>query len=112
MQQVLSVLIAALAFVFSSKTHTAELNQQIADRDKIIDDLHTSLTADDADKASLAKAADDAKAAQAAAEKSLADLNASIAESQAKAAELAQSITDNPEIPLSVDAATGTVTNS
>lgn len=104
MQNIIAALTAAIAFVFSSRATIAALKQQIADRDKIIDELHAAVVADQADDASLEQAATDAKAAQKKAEDALAEINGQIESGNTKADELAAAITADPEIPISVNA--------
>lgn len=110
MQKIIAALIAAIAFVFATRETIVALKKQIADRDQIITDLHTAIDANRANDAALEQAVLDAKDAQKVAEEALAVLNAEIALGNAKAEELAASITADPAIPVTVDPDTGEVT--
>lgn len=110
MKRILEILTAALAFVFGNKAAIEALKKQIADRDNIIRVLNETILDENADDEALLQAAKDAQAAQAAAETSLSEINASISAASLKAEELAAEITADPEVPITVDPETGTVT--
>ncbi len=111
MNKILTVLTAALSFVFGSRETVAALKIEIANRDQIITDLRAAVEVGNADDASLEAAALAAREAQAKAESDLAAVLAANTEAEAKADELAAAISADPTIPLTV-AADGTVTPS
>lgn len=108
-QKFITIITNLIALIFDGRKTVADLKQQVADRDKIIADLHTAIDANTANDVALVQAKADALAAQKVAEEALAATNAEIADASAKADALAASITADPVVPITVTT-DGTVT--
>lgn len=113
MNKILQALIAALAFVTNSRANIAALRKQVADLTTVNTQLHAALDAANADTAlepDMLKQIADLKAQRDQIQSDHQATLDSIAAGETKAQELATSISENPDIPITQDPTTGSIT--
>lgn len=96
MIKIIAALVSAIQFVLATRSTISALTEEIVIRDEIIADLRDQVASDTVDDAEL-------EARVVAAEESLYALQVEIDAANEKADELAKAITNDPEIPVTID---------
>lgn len=104
LKAIVAALITGITSITTSRKQVESLKSEVASRDTIIAELTAKLQAEDADDAAREAALADALKAKEEADARFTALTAEIEEANAKAAELIAATSENPDIPVTVDA--------
>lgn len=104
LKAIVAALIAGITAITTGRKQVEALKAEVADRDKIIADLRAKIEAEDADDASREAALADAIKAKEEADARYNALVAEIDEANKTASELIAATSENPDIPVTVDA--------